>query len=208
MKKVFTLIFCLLLLCSFSLFTFAEETQPVEESYTLLTRLWEYAEENSEKILGILGDVAVAALVIYGKVRSDKKSKKLSLQLADVNSDVSTTLRGQGAVVDVVNTMVESHNTLTAEYKIFKDVLERYGATEYERNRVVGALVAQTTAILEILTTVYANSKNLPQGVKDLVNLKYAKCLKSLENDEQLKNLIDAVRNNIGTEKGAVEAEV
>jgi hypothetical protein len=94
--------------------------------------------------------------------------------------------------VGVVNEMVDGYNALKQSY-------DKYGETEDDRNRVVGALVAQNTAILEILTTVYANSKNLPQGVKDLVNLKYANCLKSLDDDEQLKAIITAVRENIGT---------
>ena len=49
----------------------------------------------------------------------------------------------------------------------------------------------QTKAILEILITVYANSKNIPQGVKDLINLKYADALKLIGNDEQLKQTLD-----------------
>ena len=40
--------------------------------------------------------------------------------------------------------------------------------------------------VLDILATVYANSKNLPQGVKDLVNLKYADVLKTTSDDEKL----------------------
>jgi hypothetical protein len=64
---------------------------------------------------------------------------------------------------------------------------------------VVGAVLATNTAILEILTMVYTNSKNLPQGVKDLVNLKYANCLKTLDDDEKVKAIVTAVRENIGT---------
>jgi len=47
-------------------------------------------------------------------------------------------------------------------------------------------MVVQTRAVLDILATVYANSKNLPQGVKDLVNLKYADVLKTTSDDEKL----------------------
>lgn len=82
-----------------------------------------------------------------------------------------------------------------------------YGAMEGERNRIVGAVLATNSAILEILTTVYANSKNLPQGVKDLVNLKYANCLKSLEDDKQLMTIVEAVRNNIGSATGDTETK-
>jgi hypothetical protein len=97
-----------------------------------------------------------------------------------------------------MNDLIDEFNKLSEEYKALKAAYDAYGATEDDRNRVVGALVAQTTAVLEILTTVYVNSKNLPQGVKDIVSLKYANCLKSLDNDTQLKAIVEAVRDNIG----------
>ena len=62
-------------------------------------------------------------------------------------------------------------------------------------------MVAQTKAILEILTTVYANSKNIPQGVKDLVNLKYANVLKTVEDEDKLKEVV------IDVEKPAEETQ-
>ena len=88
-----------------------------------------------------------------------------------------------------------------------KESYDQHGALEGERNRVVGAVLATNSAILEILTTVYVNSKNLPQGVKDLVNLKYANCLKTLEDDKQLMAIVEAVRNNIGSATGDTETD-
>jgi hypothetical protein len=73
-----------------------------------------------------------------------------------------------------------------------------YGLTEDDRNRVVGALVAQNTAILEILTTITVNNKNTPQGVKDITMLAYANCLKTLDDDEKLKAIVTSVRDSIG----------
>lgn len=61
-------------------------------------------------------------------------------------------------------------------------------------------MVTQSYAILEILHTVYANSKNIPQGVKDLINLKYANCLKQLSDDKELLAIADSVRNIIGVD--------
>ena len=51
------------------------------------------------------------------------------------------------------------------------------------------AAFAYSKAILEVLTTVYANSKNIPQGVKDLVNLKYADVLKLVGDEDKLKEI-------------------
>lgn len=83
----------------------------------------------------------------------------------------------------------------------FKEKLSKYNDTEDERYAAVGAMVAQTKAILEILTTVYANSKNIPQGVKDLVNLKYANVLKTVEDEDKLKEVV------IDVEKPAEETQ-
>lgn len=163
------------------------EEETTETSQTIFTRLWEYVTTYKTEILGFLGDAAIFIVALLAKngVSLIKRTSK------DTNES-------QVSVVGVVNEMVDGYNALRQSY-------EMYGATEDDRNRVVGALVAQNTAILEILTTVYVNSKNLPQGVKDLVNLKYAKCLKALDNDEQLKAIVMAVRENIGTNKSIEE---
>lgn len=44
---------------------------------------------------------------------------------------------------------------------------------------ISAVLETSTKAILEILATVYANNKNIPQAVKDLVNIKYVQALKA-----------------------------
>lgn len=50
-------------------------------------------------------------------------------------------------------------------------------------------------AALNILKTVYANSKNVPQGVKDLVNLKYAKAI-SAASDVKVAEVISNEKQN------------
>ncbi len=180
----------------------AEPSEPAPEGestyHTLFTRIWEYVNANSTEVIGMAGDIAIFILAIFVKLRNDKKTKSIAKDLATVKTETTQTLGGQDSVVEVVNNLIEAYNGLSADYQKLKESYDTYGATEGDRNRVVGALVAQNTAILEILTTVYVNSKNLPQGVKDLVNLKYANCLKSLEDDEQLKAIVEAVRSNIG----------
>lgn len=159
-----------------------EEDEELTATFNLLfQRVYEYAVEHKTELLGLLGDAVIFILALLLKSR-----------ISFIKKTATETNDSQSSVVDVVNNMVDGYNALQHTY-------EKYGATEDDRNRVVGALVAQNTAILEILTTVYVNSKNLPQGVKDLVNLKYANCLKALEDDEQLKAIVTAVRENIGT---------
>ena len=99
---------------------------------------------------------------------------------------------------EVVNGMIDGYNNMRNSY-------EKYEHTEDDRNRLVGAVMVQNTALLEILTTVYVNSKNLPQGVKDLINLKYANCQKALGDDEMLRAIVEAVREKVGTKMDAQE---
>ena len=141
------------------------------------------------------------------KHSSSKMSKETKKALENIKGEVEETLGGQTSVVKVVNDMIDGYNGLSNNYKDMKEAYDQYGAMEGERNRVVGAVLATNAAILEILTTVYVNSKNLPQGVKDLVNLKYANCLKTLEDDKQLMAIVEAVRNNIGSATGDTETE-
>ena len=176
------------------------EILPEDEYHTLFTRLWEYCVTYKTELVGVLGDIAIFVLALFIKLRNDKRAATMARDIVNIKGDTSGTSKSQASVVGVVNEMVDGYNALKMSY-------DKYGETEDDRNRVVGALVAQNTAILEILTTVYANSKNLPQGVKDLVTLKYANCLKSLDDDEQLKAIITAVRDNIGTNMTVEAAE-
>ncbi len=177
-----------------------DETAAEAVNVTFFGRLMEYVQENQSEIIDCA--IGAAGLILVWTVKSltGKGNNKLSSALATIKRDTETSVESQGAVVHTINKMVEGYNSMQTAY-------EKYGATEDDRNRVVGILVAQTTAILEIIVAAYANSKNLPQGVKDLVSLKYANCLKMVDNDEQLLAIVNAVRNNIGAYTGEEQAE-
>lgn len=191
-----------------------EDSEDGESTYhTLFTRIWEFVSTYSGETLSVIGSVILLILNLLLKHSSAKMSKETRKTLENIKGEVSETLGGQNSVVGVVNNMIDGYNGLSERYDAMKESYDQYGVMEGERNRVVGAVLAANTAILEILTTVYVNSKNLPQGVKDLVNIKYANCLKTLEDDEQLKAIVEAVRNNIGattesTETKSEDAEV
>ncbi len=174
-----------------------EGEETAEGEHTIFTRVYEFASEHSAEVLSVAGSGLLLVLNLVLKHVNTKSTRSITKELVTIKGDTLQTLGSQAAVVQTVNSMIEGYNKLAEEYRELKEAYDTYGAADGERNRVVGALVAQNTAILEILTTVYANSKNLPQGVKDLVNLKYANCLKTLENDSQLAAIVEAVRTNI-----------
>lgn len=173
--------------------------------HTFFTRIREFITTYSGETLSVLGSVILLILNLILKHAGYKSSKDTKKALEAIKGEVDETLGGQNSVVDVVNNMIDGYNSLSEKYDAMKESYDLYGQTEDERNRVVGAVLATNTAIIEILTTVYVNSKNLPQGVKDIVNLKYANCLKTLDDDKQLKAIVEAVRNNIGATGATAE---
>ena len=164
-----------------------------EENPTFFGRLWEFVETNYPEIAATVGNVITIIMLIVYHVKSKKK-------LLNIDTATSKQLGTQSEVVDAVNCLIEGYNSLETE-------LSDYNKTEDERYKAVGAMVVQTKAILEILVTVYANSKNIPQGVKDLINLKYAKSLTTIEDNEQLKEIAKSGGEEVATEVKESETE-
>ena len=157
--------------------------EPVEEP-TFFGRVWEWVTASTAEILTVLGDIVLVACLIAQRVKQKKKLVELGTNIITVKDDVANTVSSQKNVVSVTNELIEGYNK-------FEKALNNFDATENERYKTMLAAFAQTKAILEILTTVYANSKNIPQGVKDLVNLKYADVLKLVGDEDKLKEIAE-----------------
>ena len=215
MKKIFTVlcIIMALLLC-LSVPCFAAEAEDVvpeappaasdavvaeeAETHTVFTRLWEFVNQYKGEVFTVIGDFALIVFAVYMKLKNGKGTKEINAALDKIKEETGLSLTNQGNVVEVINNLIDSYNAQAAAYMKLQEAYEKYGATELDRNKVIGALAAEIATVLDILSTVYVNNKNLPQGVKDLVNIKYANCLKALENDGELASVVNAVRAAIG----------
>ncbi len=164
-----------------------EPVAPVDEP-TFFGRIREWATANGEKILTVVGDTFLFACLIAQRRKQKKKLFELGTDIITVKDDVASTVSSQKSVVNVTNELIEGYNR-------FEKALNNFDATEQERYKTMLAAFAQTKAILEILTTVYANSKNIPQGVKDLVNLKYADVLKLVGDEDKLKEIAEPAKS-------------
>lgn len=164
----------------------AEPAAPVEpvDDPTFFGRVLEWVTANEAEILTVLGDIVLIACMIAQRVKQKKKLVELGTNIVTVKDDVANTASSQKSVVSVTNELIDGYNK-------FEKALNNFDATENERYKTLLAAFAQTKAILEILTTVYANSKNIPQGVKDLVNLKYADVLKLVGDEDKLKEIAE-----------------
>lgn len=145
---------------------------PDSENHTLLGRVWEWINEHKVEIVAIITDIVMFAMLIYNTVKSKKS-------LLRIGKDTSFINNSQAEAIGGLNNLIENYNAIEAKITSYENL-------ESERYKFVAAMVVQTRAVLDILATVYANSKNLPQGVKDLVNLKYAGVLKTVNDDEKL----------------------
>jgi uncharacterized protein YxeA len=156
------------------------------------SRIGEYIVTHKQELLTACGDAILVVVALFIRAIMGKKTAKIEETVNSIEEYAKATNGSQGSVVGAVNGMIDGYNALKKSY-------DKYGETEDDRNRVIGVLVAQNTAILEILVAVYPHSKNLPQGVKDLVMLQYANYLKALDNDEKLKSIVASVREGINS---------
>ena len=181
-----------------------EETEIVQEvpegdelpegEPTFFGRIWEWVQANVAEILTVVGDIVLVGFLIAQKVKQKKKLADIGADVLTVKDGVTNTETSQRNVVSVTNELIEGYNR-------FEKALNNFDATEQERHKTMIAVFAQTKAILEIMTTVYANSKNIPQGVKDLVNLKYADVLKLVGDEDKLKEIVEPAETEPAAEE-------
>lgn len=143
------------------------ETAP-DVPETVWTRIEQWFSRNLTEFLSSvnLGAVAACIVMIVVEHRGNKKAAKIAADSLGINTN------SNGEVVKVVNTLIEGYNETL-------DKLHAMEGKAEQQEQIIAILENYAKAILEILTTVYANSKNIPQAVKDLVNIKYVQALKS-----------------------------
>jgi len=168
---------------------------------TLLGRVVEFLTVHKAGIVSILNGALVALATAYIRVKTDGIAKKIEDDTSSLKNDTSSTLLGQNAVTNVINELIDASNLMGKRYDAMSKDYQEYGSLENDRNLMSGAVLTTNLAILKMLATVYANSKNLPQGVKDLVTMDYAKCLAVLDDDASVSELIKLVKKNIGGEE-------
>ncbi|MCM1218230.1 MAG: hypothetical protein NC548_27405 [Lachnospiraceae bacterium] len=144
-----------------------EETAPAVPE-TLWTRIEQWFSNNLAEFLGSvnLGAVAACIVAVIVEHRGNKKAAKITADSLGINTNSNSD------VVKAVNTLIEGYNETL-------DKLHAMETKAEQQEHIIATLETSSKAILEILATVYANNKNIPQAVKDLVNIKYVQALKA-----------------------------
>ncbi len=171
-----------------------DEVSSGESTYhDIFTRVWEYVEENKSDLISAAGS---AVVLIFGAITKGfitKKIKEITDKLKGIGSDTSETANSQTEVIVAANAMVKGYNEMREAY-------EKNAGAEDDRNRLVGACLVMSSAVLEMMNAVFVHNKNMPQGVKDFVILQYVNCQKALSNDELLRQVVESIREKINAE--------
>lgn len=182
---------------------------------TIFTRIWEFVEANKTEVVSAAGSGLVLVVSAIVKAANSKESRKLSELLNAIQGDTQGTNKAQSSLIGVVNQMIsgynvmkESNDYLKTGYEDMKTAYEINATKEDDRNRLIGAVMVQNTALLEILSSVYVHNKNLPQGVKDLIILRYSNAMKALSDDEILCAVVESVREKINFQAPADVTDV
>lgn len=174
---------------------------------TIFTRLWEFVEDNKTEVVSAAESLLLLAVSGIVKVAISKAMRNLGDQMKELKEDAQGKNKVQTSIVGAINQMItgynvmkDSNDTLKLGYADMKAAYEINATKEDDRNRLIGAVMVQNTAVLEILASVFVHNKNLPQGVKDLITLKYANTLKALDDDALLRSIVEAVREKVNFE--------
>lgn len=145
-----------------------DETTTTAPPETFLTRVESWFNDNFLEFLSTVNFGSILACIVVAIVekKGNKKANKITLEKLGVNTE------SNGEVVKAVNSLIDNYNATIEKLNDMETKNEK-------RDMICQELETFTKAILEILTTVYANNKNIPQAVKDLISLKYVTALKA-----------------------------
>ena len=195
MKRILILVFTMIIALGLSLSVYAEEiasdTVVPEDTYTadevdsvedekystsfdtVLTRLLEWWDVNKAEIIAAAGFIGAAILTFLWN-----KIKKF---LTDIVSKIISLISSTNASTDNIKSLIKGYNGQTDEISALRGELSETKRKLESANNKLEEVEELIGHIAHILTTVYTNSKALPQGVRDMVNIECAHCMKLVD---------------------------
>lgn len=148
--------------------TVVEQEEIVEQTHTFWSRIEEWFSKNFLEVMSSVNlstALGCVAAIIVEKRSNKRNANGTNAAIEENTAATRENTESNDKVLDVVNLLIDGTNELLAG--------------EVNRDEAIAKLTATMQAVLEILVTVYANNKNIPQAVKDFVNLKYVGVLKN-----------------------------
>ena len=172
---------------------------------------------NKTDIISFGGSFVVIIFGIFSKKGSSSNASSIKAMLSQVQGDTERGNDTQLAIVQGLNQMIDGYNNIkdicikmfdryeemfNAVSEILKsngdlaDNLKKFNcelatklfAGNKELKTLLEKELTQNSSIIEILTSVYVNSKALPQGVKDLVQLKHSQNLQLVADEPKTED--------------------
>ena len=165
--------FCVCFFCSVSTNkAYAAETPSATESTAL-----EQAEEQPTTDNTFFGQIFAWCKENIVPLLSATNLGTIFAVIVSLRKEIKANTESNAEVIKAANTLIEKYN----DFEIYVKELTK---TELERSPQFQEMITYSKAVLDILSAVYANNKNIPQAIKDLVQLKYVGALKDVNSVE------------------------
>ena len=149
------------------------------ENHTVPSRLWDAFSNHHEVVISISGYILLFIASKYNEKKAKDRNGSQNLLLNSIAQNTAVTSGNQSEVTNGFNVMVEGFNSFLKSSGDLTCAYTEMKLTEDANNVRLACLEKQVGTMLDILTTAYSGNKNLPQGLKDIISLKYADCLKT-----------------------------
>jgi hypothetical protein len=135
-------------------------------SPTLISRFTEWVNSHwAEAVSALSGALTV---LFYSVALPYLRGK---LKKVAGREDLGTMVEAINSLIDTLNKIEDAHNKKNDE----QDEALAKALLDLENAKI------KLDAVLDVLQIVYGNSKNVPQCVKDIINTKYAKAIKTTD---------------------------
>ena len=173
MKKVLTLfILIAVMMLAFSVCAFAETPEVAEDVSvsTIYEKAIEWWKVNENEITSFATMIATALFgIFYNKIKTG---------INDLISKIGSLINANTSSTKTTRELLVGYNSQIDEIKALRDENTQLMKINEQNAADIAALKGEIGHIAHILTTVYTNSKALPQGVKDMINIECAECLR------------------------------
>lgn len=203
--KIFSVIsLCVVLIIALSINAFAQETAEntaespgIAAEENLFARVWEWLVANKKDVLD---GALYLSTGLFASFLYRKSNKNGNLLNSNVVTLAEATKNNEASNKAYINAIETTGTNVQELYDLCNSKFEALAAELKQDSKILVDVVSEVMTILEILMSVYPNSKNLPQGVKDIINLKYAKCQELVGSDSRMSSVMQMIHNLINGE--------
>lgn len=177
-KLLMSVVTFVCLFMSVGVFCSAAEANTTQEVKTMLSEAWAWVQVNYEKIISYALD---ALVLLIGKMLFTRvKTQGASLGNLETGTKEGAVLQGQ--IKDKLNEIIDITNKCES---LSEELAEREEKIERKENQIETLI----SSMFEMLTMIYVQNRNLPQGTKDRVTQIFSNAMKILDEGGEGSNI-------------------